>query len=131
MRDLCPPGTVSRVTPRKINQVSVWLLTIGFVAAIVVFFAMPPDSDDDPLLSEMHGRSYERQMRMLGGKANLASAEIVDGFLDLWQGRKLAGTLAVVTVLGTLLFRFVASHPDPTAATVPVTSDQTPPANPP
>ncbi len=64
----------------------------------------------------MKGRSYEREMRMIGGKANLVSAEIVDGFIDLWHGRKLAGTLAVVTIVVTLGFRFVASHPYPTTS---------------
>jgi thiosulfate/3-mercaptopyruvate sulfurtransferase len=112
------------LSPRKINRISVALLGVGFVAALVVFFAMPPDPDDNPLLDQMHGRSYERQMRLIGGKANLASAEIVDGFLDLWRGRELAGTLAVVTVAGTLLFRFVASHPDSTPASSIVSDDR-------
>jgi hypothetical protein len=104
------------VSPQKINRISVWLLSVGLVAAIAVFCTTSPDSDDDPLRDFKNSKKYSREMRMIGGKANEAASEFVDDFIDLWHGRELAGTLVVVTVLGTLLFRFVASHPDLTAS---------------
>ncbi len=99
------------MSPRKINRVSLGLLLIGLGGAAVIYaFAEPPG--DDPLMADPRAeRKFKRELAMYGGKANVVSVEFMDWFGGLWQGRNLAGTVAVMTVVATLGFRFVATPP--------------------
>ena len=99
------------MSPQRINRISLGLLLIGLGAAAAIYaLAEPPE--DDPLLADLHSnRKYKRELAVYGGRANVVSAEFIDWFGDLWQGRKLAGTVAVLTVAITLGFRFVVIHP--------------------
>ncbi len=99
------------MSPRKIKFISLGLLLLGWSGAAAIYaFAAPPD--DDPLLADLHSnRKYKHELAVYGGKANVVSAEFIDWFDRLWQGRNLAGTVAVVTVVATLGFRFVATPP--------------------
>ncbi len=96
----------------KIKRLSVWLLTLGFTAALVIFFTAQPERVD-PLVGDLlSNKKYLHELRVMGGKSNVLAAEFMDGFGHLWHGRELAGTIAVLTVLTTLVFRFVAARPD-------------------
>jgi len=53
-----------------------------------------------------------REMQLIGGNAEVVVHEIKEWFLGLWYGTRLAGTVAVLTVGVTLVFRFVATNPD-------------------
>ncbi len=99
------------MSPRKISRLSLGLLLFGLGGAAVIYvLADPPE--DDPLLADLHSnRKYKRELAVYGGRANVASAEFIDWFGGLWHGRNLAGTVAVITVVVTLGFRFVAIHP--------------------
>jgi hypothetical protein len=90
----------------------VLLLLVGFSAALVVFFKAEPELDDPVMRQFMASKKYVREMRMIGGQVNLDAAELADWIAGLWHGQKLADTIAVLTVGGALLFRFVAFHPD-------------------
>ncbi len=102
------PGTVGAVPPRKMNRISLALLVAGFVAAGLIYvFAAPPATDafgNDPL----NEKRYRRELRVIGGQANALSADFIDWFGGLWEGENLAYTVAVLTVVTTLGFRFVA-----------------------
>ena len=102
------------VSPRKINRLSLALLVLGFTGAGLIFlFAPPPVADgfsNDPL----NQKRYRRQLRVIGGQANALSADFIDWFGGLWAGENLAYTVAVLTVVATGGFRFVAvrlEHP--------------------
>jgi len=96
---------------RKINRVSTLLLVLGFGSAVAIYcLAGPPPADGwqtDPLAD----KRYQREMQVYGGKANLLSAEFIDWFAELWHGRELAFTVAVLTVVTTGMFRFIATPP--------------------
>lgn len=100
------------MTRRQIDRISLTLLALGFAAALAIFIAAPRANDDpfrnDPLAS----KKYLQQLRRIGGKGSEVAAEFNDWFAGLWHGRPLAGTVAVLVVGSTLLFRFVALHPD-------------------
>jgi hypothetical protein len=115
------------LSPRKINQITVLLLLIGFGTALAVYFTAQPVPDDPVMRELMASKGYARQMRMIGGQATMDAAEFSGWLADLWHGRKLAGTLAVLTAGVTLIFRFVASHPDYLSAED-APKDKTPPA---
>ena len=97
---------------RQINQITVLLLLIGFGSALVIdlaAMAAPLDPQVDELLST---KKNLREMQSIGGNANVVAHELREWFLGLWHGSQLAGTVAVLTVGATLVFRFVATDPD-------------------
>lgn len=101
------------MTPRQINSRSLFILALGLGAAAAIY-CLAPDEVDDPLLNDLRAeRKYRRELEVYGGKANVVSADFMEWFGGLWRGRALAGTVAVLTVAGTLVFRFVATHPFP------------------
>lgn len=86
------------------------MLVVGLGAAAAIYALVEPP-EDDPLLADLHSnRKYKRELAVYGGRANVVSAEFIDWFGGLWEGRNLAGTVAVITVVATLGFRFVATH---------------------
>lgn len=96
------------VSPRKMNRISLALLLLGFASAGLIYaFAPPPVTDafgNDPL----NEKRYRRQLRVIGGQANQLSADFIDWLGGLWAGENLAYTVAVLTVVATGGFRFVA-----------------------
>jgi hypothetical protein len=110
---------------RQINQITVLLLLIGFGSALVIdlaAMAAPLDPQVDELLST---KKNLREMQSIGGNANVVAHELREWFMGLWRGPKLAGTVAVLTVGVTLVFRFVATDPD--LFTADPARDETPP----
>ncbi len=99
---------------RQINTFSTLLVVLGFGSAVAIFLLAAPTPADDPLLNDPRAeRKYRRELAIYGGKANVLSAEFMEWFNGLWHGRSLAGTVAVLTVVGTLAFRVMATLPDP------------------
>lgn len=98
----------------RLNRISLAILAAGFIAAAVIFFAAGGDQDDDALRDDPLGRKrFSHDVQVMGGKANLLAADFQTWFDGLWHGRALAGTVLVLTVAGTLGFRFVATLPLP------------------
>ena len=110
---------------RHINQITVLLLLLGFSSALVIYrtaMAAPGDPQVDELMST---KKSLREMQLIGGNANVVAHEIREWFMGLWRGPKLAGTVAVLAVGVTLVFRFVATNPD--LFTADPAEDETPP----
>lgn len=103
------------VNPQKINRLSVLILALGFTAAVVLWFVMPPpDSDgwrDDPL----NQKRNRRQLAVIGGQANQLSADFIEWFGERWEGRNLAYTVGFLTLVAMGGFRFVAVRMEPPA----------------
>jgi hypothetical protein len=97
---------------RQINQITVLLLLIGFGGAIVIYRAALAAPVDPPVDELMATKKSLREMQLIGGNAEVVVHEIKEWFLGLWHGTRLAGTVAVLTVGVTLVFRFVAINPD-------------------
>ena len=106
---------------RKINQITVLLLLIGFGGALVIYLTAN-SARGDPLLGDpLAAKKYLRELRVIGGEANVLAARFQEWFAGLWHGEG----LAVLTVGVTLVFRFMAAHPDSAATDSP--EDMTPP----
>jgi hypothetical protein len=97
---------------RKINLVSAVLLAVGWSAAIIIYLTTEPPKFDPLLGDPLTNKKFVHELRVWGGKGAVANAELTRDFQELWRGRNLAGTLAVVTIIITLGFRFVALRPD-------------------
>ena len=99
------------LSQRKINRISTGLLLLGLGSAVLIYAMAPAELPDDPWRSDPLGqRRYVRQMQVMGGKANLLSADFIEWFGGLWHGRNLAGTVAVLTLVTTGSYRFVAGR---------------------
>jgi hypothetical protein len=99
------------VRRQTINRITLGLLLGGFVLAFILYLTVEP-VPVDPLLGEpLASKKFRRELKVLGGQANVLSAEFQDWFTGLWQGRNLSRTVAVLTVIAAISFRYVATHP--------------------
>lgn len=114
----------SRMNRRRINQISVLLLLLGFGSALAIYLTADHTPINSLLNDPLAHKRYLREMRVIGGKANVLAAEITDWFEGLWEGESLAWTVAVLTVGITLTFRLGAQRK---AAEAPPVEENPPP----
>ena len=100
---------------KKINRITGLLLLIGLGSALVIYLTAKPEPPD-PFGNLLANKKYLHELRVMGGKANVVTAEFMNWFGGLWHGESLAGTIAVLTVGVTLVYRFFALHPASAAA---------------
>ena len=100
------------MSPEKIKRVTVLLLAAGLGSALLIYLTAEPVTLDPLLGDPFASKKFVRELRVIGGKGNLMAAEFADWFGSLWEGPTLGGTVAVITILVTLAFRFVAARPD-------------------
>jgi len=112
---------------QRINRITCLLLVVGFGSALVAYL----NADHTPIASLLNNplaqKRHLRELRMMGGQANVLSAEITEWFEGLWQGESLAWTIAVLTAGVTLMFRFVARR---SRAAASPDANENPPADP-
>ena len=100
------------MSSRRINQLSAALLLLGFGSALVLYLRARPVVLDPLLGNPLNSKKYLHELRLMGGNANVAFAEFEAWLAGLWEGENLALTVAVLTVAATLVFRFLAAHPE-------------------
>jgi hypothetical protein len=97
------------------RKVAIGVLAVGLSIAAVVFVMAPPDVEDDDagvyVISVSNSKKYQLDLERIGGKAAVVAAEFNEWFDSLWHGRRLAGTLAVLSVVASLLCILVAKLP--------------------
>ena len=121
---MAPPSDARR---RRRNVVSAAVLLAGLAVALVIrLTATPPASS--PLGNQADvSKKYLREMERFGGKANLMAEDFREWFDGLWHGRRLAGTIAVLSALGAMVL-FVALTPLPPKEDRPTPRGAPPPA---
>jgi hypothetical protein len=92
---------------RRIRRVSRAILAVGFVASAAAYvFAIARPVN--PLADQLESKKYLHDLEMYGGKANVLAAQFRDWFSGLWSGTNLAWTIAALTILTVLVYRFFA-----------------------
>jgi hypothetical protein len=89
---------------RSYRRAGIAILAAGLAAAAVAYVrasAAAPEADPY-LIAPDQTKVYDLQMERLGGQANVMGAEFQQWLGSLWHGRRLAGTLAVLSVAGCL-----------------------------
>jgi hypothetical protein len=111
-------GTIS--TPQKrLYLIGALLLALGLASAALIY-ANAEDNADIALGYEMvngvayptaskDSKAFQRDVRLYGGKFALLSDEFTDWFGSLWRGRRLAFTVAALSVLLCSGLVFVAN----------------------
>jgi hypothetical protein len=95
---------------RRVRQIAAAMLALGLGSALTIYLIASPTSANPMGYDPMDTKKYLRELEVYGGKANVLSVEFQQWFAGLWHGRTLAGTVAVLTVLLTFVFWFVASN---------------------
>ncbi len=93
------------------------ILILGFGSAILIYL-FAESAPANPLGYEpAESKRYVHDMLLYGGKANLLGSEFADWLGGLWHGKRLAFTVACITLLlaGAFLFFGAPSPPDPDA----------------
>ena len=98
-----------------LRKISVGILVLGLAASAVVYEMAPPDVESDDsniyVASINNSKKARLELERIGGKAAVVAVEFNDWFDSLWHGRKLAGTLAVLSIGASLLCFLVAKIP--------------------
>ncbi len=116
MDDERPPDASPR-TPYEtvMRKIAAAVLAVGLSAAALVFALAPPEATDDasgPYVAAVdNSKKYRLELERIGGKAAVLAVEFDEWFDGLWHGRRLAGTLAVLSVAAALLCFLAAKLP--------------------
>ena len=98
------------------RRLALGILVVGLCVSVVVFAIAPADVDDDAsgvyVASPGNSKMLRREVQRAGGWAAVAAIEFNEWFDGLWHGRRLAGTLAVLSV-GAALLCFLAARVAP------------------
>jgi hypothetical protein len=102
-----------RTLQRRLRLIGVVLLAAGLPAAGWVYHRTPSDDGVAELfqagtLLSGNAKRAENEMKDLGGKANVIAGDFSDWFEGLWHGRRLAGTLTVLSLSGAGACLFLA-----------------------
>ena len=95
---------------RHARVVAAMILVVGFATALWIYLvAAPPDEQSEIALNE--SKSYQRQVELYGGKANVLAIETMDWLRSLTHGRRLAIAVACLTVVVAAGFWLFADPP--------------------
>jgi hypothetical protein len=104
-------STSCRLKPELLQRLTILLLVLGLGSSLIIYVTAKPVIDD-PLVGNLHhSKKYVHELGVIGGKANVAVVDLIADLDELWHGRALAGTIAVLTIAVTLAVRFVALRP--------------------
>ena len=99
-----------------LRRIAIGVLVIGLFISAVVYTAAPDADEDDYLdlsvASLGTSKKYQRELERVGGKSFIVITELHEWFDSLWHGKRLAGTLAIITV-GISFLIFVISELPP------------------
>ena len=97
------------------RRIAAGILVAGLAASAVVFVTAPAEVEEARsglhVIDAGNSKQYQRDLQRIGGKAAVAAAEFNEWFDTLWHGRRLAGTLAVISVAASLLCLLAARLP--------------------
>jgi len=89
------------------------ILILGIAAAVVIYLTAQPPPVNPLGYDPLDTKKYLHDLEVYGGKANVLAAEFREWFDGLWHGKRLAFTVAVLTVIAALAFKFFATPLSP------------------
>lgn len=112
------PAPPPRKTPRNAAlMLQRWgwaILATGLVAAVLIYLFSPDTTDAEFADRIARGRMYRHNVELMGGTAGLLIDDFDRWFSSLWQGKALAATIAVITLVagfGCLAIAHFAANP--------------------
>ena len=99
--------------PHRMRRLARWTLLLGCAAAALIYLTAHPPPPDPLGTDPLDTKRYLRELEVLGGKGNVLGLQFRQWFAGLWQGRALAGTVAVLSGLLAALFCLLGREPRP------------------
>ena len=101
----------------RVRVVTRAILVLGFAAAVVIYLTAQPPPGNALGYDPMDTKRYVHDLEVYGGKANVLAAEFRDWFDSLWHGKRLAFTVAALSMIAAFAVKFFATPlpPDPSA----------------
>ncbi len=99
--------------PLTLKRIVVLILIVGFGAAVAIYVIAVYSPTGPPEYQIEESKRYLRDLEMYGGKANVLASDLRQWFASLWHGRRLAYTVAFLTVLLALSVLFFGVPPPP------------------
>jgi hypothetical protein len=96
------------MTPRQIRTAGLVLLITGVVAGATIYFRTPADDSPAILGIDIRTNRQRNQLERMGGTSYVLMSDFSDWFDSLWRGRRLGGTIGVLSVIGFLACRGLA-----------------------
>jgi hypothetical protein len=93
----------------RFRLIGIFILVAGLLAAGLIDRTAAPVDDSSDVIMPGNTKRYEYDLERLGGKSNVAAADFREWFGSVWHGRRLAHTLAVLSIGGCLAC-FLAAH---------------------
>ena len=99
----------------RVKNLIALILTVGLGSAVLLFMAAQPPAASPLGYDPNDSKRYLRDMEMFGGKANIITSQFREWVGSLFQGRSLAYTVAVLTLLLALAVWFFGTPLPPEA----------------
>ena len=93
---------------RRCNIVTTAILLAGFGSATAIYLAAA-EVPVDPFAEFEKSKKFAYELERMGGKAALAANDLNKWFDGLWQGKSLAYTVAVITIIIAAGYYFIAT----------------------
>ncbi len=93
----------------RIFYSGVAILVVGLVSAALIY-VFSEDAGNRTAIEFANPRAYEFQIERIGGMAAVYAVRSNEWFISLWQGRQLAYTVAVLSIVIALACFWVAGR---------------------
>ena len=94
---------------KRVRLVSGLILLVGLATALVLYLSAGEPAEN-PLIDQLeNSKAYQRSLELYGGKANLLAADLSRWFGNLWHGKRLGFTVAILSVVVAAIYHFIAS----------------------
>jgi len=81
------------------RRVAIAVLAVGLAVSTLIFLLSPADVPVDAATASIQdSRQYQLALERIGGKAAVFAAQFSDWLAGLWHGRRLAGTVALLSL---------------------------------
>lgn len=89
----------------RFRPILIAILVVGLGSALLIFL-FAEIAPANPLGEPGESKMYVHDMVLYGGKTNMVMGEFAEWLGSLWHGKRLAATVAVLTLLLAALFHY-------------------------
>ncbi len=93
------------------------VLIVGLGSSAIIYFTASDPSQSELLEGIENSKRYIHNLEVYGGKMNVLMDEFLRWFDSLWHGKALAGTVAFITILFSLVLVLAAYIQPPGSGT--------------
>src|SRR5215831_600932 len=82
------------------------ILIVGLTASVAIYLTARPPAPNPLGYEPEDSKQYLRNMEVYGGKTNLIASEVREFLASLWHGKRLALTVAVITLVAAWAYHY-------------------------